>query len=141
MLLQIPDDPEEEIKNKGYDRAEIFETGLLTYGNGNPASEDFNSLADFIFAGDDIEVRIPWGLLNFSNPAEAMIHDDYYEHYGVENLKISRIYVGVGKEGQSDEISMGEMELKGWGRKPTYHERLKEGYYAMRKVWKEEEKP
>lgn len=141
MLLQIPDDPEEEIKNKGYDRAEIFETGLLTYGNGNPASEDFNSLADFIFAGDDIEVRIPWGLLNFSNPAEAMIHDDYYEHYGVENLKISRIYAGVGKEGQSDEISMGEMELKGWGRKPTYHERLKEGYYAMRKVWKEEEKP
>jgi len=48
--------------------AETFETGLLTYGNANPDSPNFNSLADFICSGDDIEIRLPWQLLNFADP-------------------------------------------------------------------------
>lgn len=138
MLLQVPVDPRKEIEIKGYDLAEIYETGHLTYGNGNPEAEDFNSLADFIIEGDDVEVRLPWGLLNFSNPAECVVHDDYYEHYGIENLTISEIYAGIGTEGQTETVPMGKVELKGWGRNPTYHERLKEGYYAMQQLWTKE---
>ena len=71
-----------------------METGKLTYGNGNPNDPDYNSVSDFIINGDDLELRIPWGLLNFSNPSEMQVHDDYYENYGIVNLSIKEIYAG-----------------------------------------------
>lgn len=133
MMLQVPTDPREELMDTGYDTAETFDTGHLRHGNGNPDSPDFDSLADFYINGDDVEIRLPWLLLNFSNPSEMMIHDDYYECYGVEDLKIGSIYFGAGAAGT--EISLGEAELSGWGRSVTYHERLKEGYYALKGIW------
>ena len=35
---------------------------------------DYDSLADFCFGEDCVEIRIPWALLNFANPAEMLIH-------------------------------------------------------------------
>lgn len=116
--------------------AERFETGRLTFGNGNPYSEDYNSVSDFIVKGNEIEIRLPWQLLNFSNPAEQQVHDDYYENYGIENLKIDSIYAGLGSsEDKGTRIRMGEMPLVGWGKNPEYHERLKQSYYAVKEIW------
>lgn len=116
--------------------AERFETGRLTFGNGNPYSEDYNSVSDFIVKGNEIEIRLPWQLLNFSNPAEQQVHDDYYENYGIENLKIDSIYAGLGSsEDKGTRIRMGEMPLAGWGKNPEYHERLKQSYYAVKEIW------
>ena len=112
---------------------QTFETGELTYGDANPEHEGFNSLADFCFGDGFVEIKIPWQLLNFSNPSEMQIHDDYYEHYGVENMKIDRMYVGVGDS--SETISLFEKPLKGWGTNVTYHERLKESYYIVQDMW------
>lgn len=114
--------------------AETYETGLLTYGNANPDAKDFNSLADFCFSGDYVEIKIPWQLLNFSNPAEMQIHDDYYENYGVENMTADSMWAGIGSSSAPEaRISMGKLELEGWGSTPTYHERLKESYYMVQK--------
>ena len=117
--------------------AETYETGKLHYGNSNPLSRDFDSLADFCFGTDGVEIRIPWNLLNFSNPSEMMIHDDYYEVYGVENLKIKGIYAGVERKGDltGKRISMKYCPLKGWKKEITYHERLKESYYMVKEHW------
>ena len=113
-----------------------FDTGALRYGNANPDSEDFDSLADFIFSGDYVEIRLPWQLLNFSNPSEMMVHNDYYEHYGIENLHIDEMYVGIGCYGETKyRIPMSAVTLKGWGKKPTYHERLKRSYYILQDYW------
>lgn len=113
--------------------SEVYETGLLTYGNANPDSPEYNSLADFHFAGDYVEVKLPWQLLNFSNPSEMMIHDDYYEHYGIEDLHIREIWAGLGTVDAT--IPMGSFPLQGWGSKITYHERLKPSYYIMQSLW------
>jgi len=110
-----------------------FETGKLKYGNANPESKDFDSLADFIINGDYIEIKLPWGLLNFSDPSNMMIHDDYYKNYGVENKMINNIYVGIG----NGNIKLEKFHLKAWGKNVTYHERLKKSYYMVQEMWKD----
>ena len=93
-------------------------------------------MSDFIVNGDYIELRLPWDLLNFSNPSQMQIHDDYYENYGIENLSVLGIYAGIGTEnGKDSRISMEWKELKGWGKNPAYHERLKQSYYMMQDIW------
>lgn len=114
---------------------QLFETGKLTYGDANPSHEGYDSLADFCFGEGFVELKIPWELINFSNPSEMQVHDDYYECYGVENMKIDRMYVGVGDGEQT--ISLFEMPLQGWGTNVTYHERLKESYYIVQAMWAE----
>lgn len=118
---------------------QTYETGKLTYGDANPAHEDFNSLADFCFGDGFVEIKIPWQLLNFSNPSQMQIHDDYYEHYGVENMVIDRMYLGVG-DGSST-IPLFEQPLEGWGTHVTYHERLKESYFIVQDMWRDGVEP
>ena len=113
---------------------ETYETGVLTYGNANPASESFNSLADFCAAEGAVELKLPWQLLNFANPSEMMIHDDYYELYGVDYIHIDEMYVGVSEE-TDERIPMASFPLEGWGKDVTYHERLKESYYMLQDYW------
>lgn len=115
---------------------QTFETGKLTYGNANPKSADFNSLADFYFGEDFVEIKLPWALLNFADPVEMKIHGDYYENYGVDHLKINSLNVGLGNPNQ--EIIMVNYELERLGRKPEYHERLKESYYILQDYWTKE---
>lgn len=125
-----------EKNNKEDVASETFETGKLTYGNGNPDAPDFNSLADFCINGDYIELRLPWSMLNFSNPSKMRIHDDYYEHYGVEELEIKGLYAGVGTDANRESrVGMQFFALEGWGDTVTYHERLKKSYYIMKDLW------
>ncbi len=125
--------PEDERFEDNLSFYQTYETGRLVHGDANPAHEDFDSLADFCFGDGFVEVKIPWQMLNFSNPSDMQIHDDYYEHYGVENARIDRMYVGVGTGNAT--IPLFERTLQGWGENVTYHERLKEGYYIVQDVW------
>lgn len=131
---------EEEKKDLGENKkvSQIDYTGNLIYGDGNPESKEFNSLSDYCFGKDCVEIRIPWGLLNFYNPSIMQIHDDYYEHYGVEPISIDKMYIGVGTA--NSKIELAPMKLKGWGKKVTYHERLKESYYILKDYWNNENK-
>lgn len=120
--------------------AEVYETGKLLYGNANPYCEDYNSLADFIVNGDYIELKLPWQLLNFSDPSRMTIHDDYYDgHYGIEYITIDEIYIGLSDESTDGRIRLAPAALEGWGNKVTYHERLKPSYYILQSVWSVED--
>lgn len=117
-------------------KAETFETGRLTYGNANPKSEDFNSLADFISSGDYVEIKLPWQILNFADPSQMEIHDDYYaENYGVAYISIDEMWVGVSTQNPTGRISLFSFPLKGWGNHVSYHERLKSSYYMLQGIW------
>lgn len=111
-----------------------FESGKLYYGNGNPSASAYDSRADFICNGDDVEIRIPWQLLNFSDPSRMQIHDDYYDgNYGIEAVGIKEMFIGLGREGNT--IEMGRLKLKGWENTVSYHERLKEAYQVLKTYW------
>ena len=115
--------------------AESYETGKLLYGNANPKSKEFNSLADFCSSGDYIEIKLPWQLMNFADPSKMEIHDDYYDgNYGIEYIDIDKMYAGIGMGDKR--IELDEIKLQGWGNKVTYHERLKQSYYIMQGLWK-----
>ena len=87
-----------------------------------------------------MEIRIPWQLLNFSDPSRLQIHDDYYDgHYGIEPINIDSIYVGVSNEVTDQRIHLEQVEMKGWGNEVAYHERLKPAYYVMQSIWREKD--
>jgi hypothetical protein len=137
LILQL--EPIDIINNPDA-KAETYETGILTYGNGNPDSDVYNSLSDYIISGDYIEIRIPWELFNYSDPSKMMIHDDYYQNYGVESISIDTMYIGVGTdEAKYKVIRMDGADMKRWDTDVTYHERLKSSYYMLQEVWTADE--
>lgn len=118
-----------------YSRMENYETGKLTWGNGNPDAPDFHSLADFCGGDGFVELRLPWQLLNFADPSRMNIHDDYYEHYGVEYLHIDELCAGAGDG--TERIEMKPFALEPLGRRPAFHERLKASYFILQALWTE----
>lgn len=135
-VMKIPGMPEETPEDKEpppqYD---TIETGRLTRGNADPDSAEFNSLTDYAYGPKAAEVRIPWGMLNFSDPSRVMIHDDYYTHYGVYSMKIENIYIGLALEGEL--ARSGAMPLPGW-ETVAVHERKKQSYFIVRQAWEDE---
>lgn len=119
---------------------ETYPTGILRYGNANPKSKYYDSLADFIHSGDYIEIKIPWQLLNFADPSRMTIHDDYYSgNYGIEYITADTMYLGLSSASSERRINLCATPLKGWGNKVTYHERLKPSYYILQNVWRDKD--
>lgn len=109
-----------------------WNTGFLVYGNADPQAADYNSLADFCFGEDCVEIRLPWLLLNVGDPSAMSVHRDYYEHYGTEFTSISQIWMGLAQDGQAQ---LFPFTVKGTGRHPETEERLKQSYQVIRLAW------
>lgn len=116
--------------------ADSYITGKLLYGNGDPNSGDFLSNSDFFHQGNDIEIRIPWQLLNFSDPTSGEIHDDYYVHYGVSYRNVKSIFAGISRGVSADKpVRLREYRLPKQSGRPITEERLKESYAVMQELW------
>ncbi len=112
-----------------------YDSGKLHYGNGNASSPEYDSLTDFCFGEGGVEIRIPWTMLNFSDPSECFIHDDYYENYGREDIRVKEIFIGVGVE-ENKEIICSSVELPGWQKNYEYTERLKRSFDIIKQAWR-----
>jgi len=126
----------ERLRDEARERMRIPSTitGNLTHGIGDPSSQYFNSLADFTFGDNVVEVRIPWMLLNFYDPSQMYVHDDYFEHFGVEAIRISEMYIGIAA--RSEYIApMSPVPLQGWRNTVEFHERLKQSYFIIQEMW------
>ncbi|MGL4362980.1 MAG: family 2 glycosyl transferase, partial [Cellulosilyticaceae bacterium] len=124
------------VTNRVIEEKEV-EVGKLIYGNSNPKSEEFNSLADFIIEGDDIEIRIPWLMLNVSNPAKKLILDDFNINNKINFIEIDDIKVGaylIEEKKCSDVLEMKSYFWDKWDL-PVYHERLKKSYYIIKEAF------
>lgn len=125
------------VSKKTIDHKE-FEVGKLIYGNGNPKSKDYNSLSDFIVKEDDIEIRIPWLMLNISNPSQKLAIDDFNVEKEIKHVNIENISAGaylIDNKVSTEEAQMKSYTWDKW-EMPTYHERLKESYYIMQEAFK-----
>lgn len=130
--------PEENAASPIQTLYDAYETGKLVYGNGNPDSAQFHSLADFCYGEGFVELRLPWQLLNVSNPADMLVHDDYYLRYGVEPLPITECAAGAGRADTGAPIPMARLPLRGFKSVP-YHERLKRSYFIVQDEWRGED--
>lgn len=119
---------------------ESYETGKLTYGNGDPSSKDYMSLSDFIYNEKEgiLEIRIPWQLLNVMDPSSKQIMSDFYTGQSITPTDFDGFTVGLGVIGEQDRtVSLnGTYAYEGWTT-PTYHERLKPSYKILQKALEE----
>ena len=75
---------------------EAVETGQLRYGNGNPESAAYDSLTDIHVdpAGDAIEGRLPWLLLNVADPSSKQrIATDWPD--GLDTVGFDGVTIGA----------------------------------------------
>jgi len=117
--------------------AVMANAGLLHYGNGNPEAENYNSLADYCIAGQDIEVRIPWALLNFADPSRMQILGDFYTD-GDAFLTIDAFYAGLNlfQDGSISSYPSAPLPLIGW-EQVIWQERPRAAYSALQEMFRD----
>ncbi|MER2191898.1 MAG: hypothetical protein ABS951_13135 [Solibacillus sp.] len=125
---------------------EKYETGILRQGNGNPDSVNYDSLADYEVNEKDgiVEVRIPWLLLNVTDPSRLEVWSDLYKgseltreitpgfEMGALLIKNEQVIATIPKQ----DTELRTYTWRGWGM-PEYKERLKESYYILQKKFTE----
>ena len=112
----------------------INQVGWLTPGNTNPAAPDYASNGDYCFGPDSVEIRIPWQLMNFSDPSSRLIA---YPREGLLVTEtIDRIYAAPYLDGTEQVADFGSFKLKSW-KAPKFHERLKDSYYILQTAFGE----
>lgn len=116
------------------DRAEIiplqrFPAGKLVFGTSDFDSEEYNSLADFCYQDDILEIRIPWLLLNFRDPSRKEIEDDFWANGRLSETFIEDIRIGLALD-EEKTIKMDSYTWEDWDYYP-YFERLRKSYYML----------
>lgn len=109
------------------------ETGKLRFGNGNPSSANYDSLTDFAYQGNVVELRIPWQLLNTMDPSTRMAMADLHQG-GIRPIKIDGLYVSfLLKNNETKETPRYALFTWQEWEMPKYHERLKKSYDIVKR--------
>ena len=111
---------------------QTVETGKLRYGNADPSSQDFDSLADFCLAGEKLEVRVAWYLLGVVNARTRTcigpLRGDKITFSEFEN-----IYIGAGESGR---IALSDANFTDLA-EPSLTLRAKKTYDGLRGAFEE----
>ena len=129
--------------------AQGYNRGRLRYG-----TEEESSLADWYFdpAAGLLEVRLPWGLLNFTDPSSRTLVFDQAKAGEFTTASSDGFRIGVltyAKPGNPELIgALPALDRRGrWVARdfgtwswatwdvPVYHERLKPAFHAVRDAW------
>ncbi|RCW77050.1 hypothetical protein [Saliterribacillus persicus] len=104
----------------------------LTPSMNNQAQE-----ADVAIDDGRIEIRVPYQLLNLYDPLKFTIHDDYYQHYGVEPFQIDHFYVSVANRHKTA-ISV-KIPVQPIEELERVEEYIKPAYHAVQTYWEGED--
>lgn len=125
-------------KNNSVESAIYYETGKLTHGNVLSSSEDYNSLADFNKEDDYVEIRIPWTIINFTDPLNKKALGDFYLYGTEKEINLNNINFSITLKNNEVQTltKSGIFKLPNLKRE-QYNERLKSSYYILQSYWKD----
>ena len=121
---------------------DYYETGKLLFGNGNPGTDDYNSLTDAAVKDNVLELRIPWGLLNFKDPSQREVMGDFNQ----SSLDAAELIAGINirllgrKNGQLTTLlpaDAAEVKSYSWDtwNQIEYQERKKKSYEVVKDLF------
>jgi hypothetical protein len=125
----------------------------LRFGSLDTRHPDHHSLADFFYAGASIELRVPWGLINVTDPSSKSVlwMDKDVKTRKTNGIGILAISYKPEEDGFSarrtggpsnhtnslpTELDAARIKTYSWDdwNTPVYHTYLKESYYRYQKV-------
>lgn len=127
-----------------------FNAGALRFGTNDYASASYDSLSDYYYKDNILELRIPWLMLNFRDPSSKEIEDDFRTGGEFSGINIDCIWLGLSMSGingmdetaeikisgtKMPEIEMHPYTWENWDQYP-YFERLRKGYYILQEQFK-----
>lgn len=131
----------------------VFSMSTLRFGNGDIKSTFYDSLADFFYKENIIELRIPWGLINFTDPSSKTVlwmdkDGKTKKTGGIKIIAISykpkNSYLFAQKTDMENNITDSlpknliseNIKIYSWEEwdTPIYHTYLKKSYYKYREV-------
>ena len=111
---------------------QYIESGLLKYGVTDPASEDFDNIADFYCEGGNLEIRIPWSIINVMNSTAGVCLGDFYSQGSLDTVDVPSVEIGCGLAGSS-KITLVDTDYH-TKEKSYYHTRLKKSYAIIQEA-------
>nr|WP_050180199.1 hypothetical protein [Domibacillus robiginosus] len=125
---------------------DYYETGVMRFGNGNPESPDYDSLSDYYVNEEtgEIEIRIPWLLLNIKDPSSLQATGDVFK----EGIEAEQEIKGIGIAESFDqkttvpEKALSNMNMytwESWDEEVQSKERLKKSYSIVQKRFAQED--
>jgi tetratricopeptide (TPR) repeat protein len=132
----------------------VFPVSPLRHGSLRRESPGYDSLADFYQSGNMIEVRLPWNLMNFTDPSSRAVLWKEGDRSAIktEGIKVvaatykpvkGRLYAEATGAGTNvtdhlpERLVMpGDVAVyswKGW-ETPVYHTHLKDSYYQLKEA-------
>lgn len=106
------------------------DTGALRRGTADPGAADYDSLADYALGDGVMELRLPWMLLNVTDPSSRLIVGDLYQNDAVVSVPAGDFRIGIYQDGYRGEVTTSRFSWDGW-EQPAYHERLKVSYSIL----------
>jgi len=129
-----------------------YETGVFRFGTANPEDKNYDSLTDISVNAKRTmyEIRIPWLLLNIKDPSTREAMGDVWSGGLTSNVHLDGIRIGLyetdGKtsfaypalqNGVLPANQFYDYQWQPW-EEPVYHERLKQSYEELKKVFERE---
>ena len=113
----------------------------LRFGTLLSTSPDFNSLSDFYYDDHIIEVRLPWALLNVTDPSSRSVLWIDYEGAYRKTQGINVVIMSQSSQATRFSPSSGQkkdVKTYQWDEwnTPTYHTEIKESYSAVKEYFR-----
>jgi hypothetical protein len=113
---------------------EVADLGTLPWGTANPGDHRHDARVLAAARGSSVELRLPWGLLGFSDPSSRRVLVPRADGT-FATLRSSRVGVAVAAPGARLLRTRG-VTWRGWSA-VEWHERRKDGWPALRRAFAE----